>query len=598
MHLPVPKAGLLGLSALFALVAAFAVLMYASVGNEAEAIDYNTTSGAVFCNDFPATFPTTRSGVPDPTLAGNNCPEGAVPTDTARDLTVDFDVATPGSNFGSSVITNTPGNFTAADAAIANGTKVGGLLSTTTLGLLGGPCTTPLTVEFILYDSETGGAAIAVAPEGTDDRFNNDDNNGTPTDLVDDGEPGDPAGTPAGDIANDNLADSDSAFVTSNLDIYETLFTDTGGSYHQPKARYTGATEINGSWQLLSFFIVDAGALDAYTTNASDEPHIFGRVSHAPTTGTLSLSILNDVTATQISPSPINDFCTPLGVSTMLLGTTPGGQRYRTPAAAGSYGVSNFSYSQRDADGDNLENQTDTCPFNANIGDTDSDGLDDACDPTIAVDTNLGDHDNDGFNNRLDNCPINANGGAAQRDNEADPSVSYLTVASDGGPKGDGLGDACDADDNNSVSGGGFTQQYNLVAKCIGGGADGDGDGYCATQDPDDADAGVKGWTLNAGMDQEYKNGGGTLGDHGDKAGGNLEVYWGTDPLIACGAGNWPYDLAGGNSINIADVLALKAPFGGSVPAVSSKFDLALGGTINIADVLALKAPFGLACNP
>jgi hypothetical protein len=84
------------------------------------------------------------------------------------------------------------------------------------------------------------------------------------------------------------------------------------------------------------------------------------------------------------------------------------------------------------------------------------------------------------------------------------------------------------------------------------------------------------------------------------------ENYFGTDPDAACGfaAGgeaaseNWPADLAPSNDINIADVLALKAPFGLSVPPASPRFDLALSGSINIADVLALKPIFGGSCTP
>jgi lysophospholipase L1-like esterase len=84
------------------------------------------------------------------------------------------------------------------------------------------------------------------------------------------------------------------------------------------------------------------------------------------------------------------------------------------------------------------------------------------------------------------------------------------------------------------------------------------------------------------------------------------ETYFGTDETDACGfiAGGttpsetWPADLAPSNDINIADALALKAPFGQSVPLVSPRLDLALGGTINIADVLTLKPVFGGSCTP
>jgi hypothetical protein len=84
------------------------------------------------------------------------------------------------------------------------------------------------------------------------------------------------------------------------------------------------------------------------------------------------------------------------------------------------------------------------------------------------------------------------------------------------------------------------------------------------------------------------------------------ETYFGTDASDACGyiAGGsipsemWPPDLVPTYDINIADVLALKAPFGQSVPPASSRYDLVQGGGINIADVLALKPAFGGSCTP
>lgn len=598
MHLPVPKAGIVGLSALFALVAAMAVFIYTSGANEAEAATYNPTSAAKFCNDLSASFPQTKPFT-DADLAGGGgaCVEGAIPVSTARNYTVNFTVGGTHSNFGSSVVTNVPGTTN----SVPDGQKVGGLKSDVVLGLLNGACITNLVAEFILYSAPVSGAAITPAPEGTTNRW---DSITTDADA-------------------DEIGDPTSDAIASNLTIYEDLFTPAGGSTITPLARYTGVSRVppGGDWQLLSFFQFSAGALDGFMTG-DDEPHIFGRTSHAPTTGTLSVSILNDPTAVQISESAISDFCTPLFVQTMLLGSTPGGHtRYTTPADAGTYGISNFSYGQRDADNDGIENALDTCPFHTNNGDRvgttghNGNGIDSACNGGAP---NVTDVDGDGFSNRQDNCPLDANGGAAQVDSEV--GGAYITVAPDGGPKGDSIGDACDPNLGNSVTEGAFAQSYNLVVKCIGG-TDADADGYCTAQDLDDSSAciglplpqtsgtpyvcsggGIGGFALNQGMDSEYKDGSGTQGDHGDKAGGNREVYWGSSATSKCGgAAHWPYDLAGGNSINIADVAALKTPFGQPVtvggPAFP-RFDLAPSKTINIADVAALKPVFGLSCTP
>jgi hypothetical protein len=86
----------------------------------------------------------------------------------------------------------------------------------------------------------------------------------------------------------------------------------------------------------------------------------------------------------------------------------------------GKYDFTTIAVGQRDADGDGFENSMDTCPTIKNmgdprvpnIGDTDVDGLDAACDPNDDTETGgtNSDEDLDGYMNRNDNCPGIANG--------------------------------------------------------------------------------------------------------------------------------------------------------------------------------------------
>ncbi len=73
-----------------------------------------------------------------------------------------------------------------------------------------------------------------------------------------------------------------------------------------------------------------------------------------------------------------------------------------------------------DCDGDGIDNGSDNCPDDHNVGqeDLDGDGVGDACDPDI---------DGDGVPNDSDNCPVDANADQADFD-------------------GDGAGDVCDDD--------------------------------------------------------------------------------------------------------------------------------------------------------
>jgi hypothetical protein len=129
------------------------------------------------------------------------------------------------------------------------------------------------------------------------------------------------------------------------------------------------------------------------------------------------------------------------------------------PASDGTYVFEMYAVSQRDADGDGIENSLDTCALRANaewdarnvdsVHDGDSDGLPDVCDPDPQVPSPGSpqgcpagltgpDEDQDCFSNRQDNCPL-ANQ-LEDPDKEASDTNRPRPIDSDR----DGIGDACD----------------------------------------------------------------------------------------------------------------------------------------------------------
>jgi len=153
---------------------------------------------------------------------------------------------------------------------------------------------------------------------------------------------------------------------------------------------------------------------------------------HAPTfpaeKGYVAISVLNDPTAPLVIDQ-INDLCPPLVSNTHYWGLTKNNPRtsenesgnvWRTnPDCPGTYTFWGYTASIRDADGDNLDNALDTCPYNSNTasgcdptneaypGDADKDGLCDVCDPT--PDVANWDPDGDAYQNFQDNCALVSN---------------------------------------------------------------------------------------------------------------------------------------------------------------------------------------------
>jgi hypothetical protein len=301
----------------------------------------------------------------------------------------------------------------------------------------------------------------------------------------------------------------------------------------QPLARYVGNALIGGLAVELNLVLFGPGVL----STAFPAPHPYADLTMDM--GYTTIAVWQDPTQYG-GPTVRDNICTQLGslatawgeartnpcngTSAPPCGTTAGIidpavgannglDRYRTPPSAGTHLYTTYTMSQRDGGvfqpgPDGFETSIDTCPEATNMENpkvtagADGDGIDPACDPTPSTDTGAGNHDGDvaasgqALINVADNCPLVANGTQL----ESEQGHSYYEIAStnpaeQGGPKADGIGDACDTDD--SQANGDYLADIDVTGKCIGG-TDGDGDGYCVSAgsgvlapDPNDSSASI-----------------------------------------------------------------------------------------------------------
>jgi hypothetical protein len=514
----------------------------------------------------------------------------------------------------SNVVTLSPNGPT----TVATGTKVGGLRSLTNLGLINNPCSTALTVDFVLYNVALPNASTRAGmtniawplPEGTTDRFG-DWAVGSGVHTSSPPATSDPewAAESDPDVTSSNGTNADGTtlsianYPSYLLDAFDPDFVPgVGDGSNEPKiptAAYGGLTLVSGNWIPLYFLAFPAGALNS----APAIPGALGDITTAM--GFPSVSILTDPTAVQASPSSITDFCTSLSVTTMLRSVV------HSNPSAGTQMFAQYNASLRDTDQDGHENAIDTCPWNAapaenprnalGVNDTDSDGIMNSCD----TGGSSADVDGDGFQNRQDNCPQVSNPTNSEDELGQNPP--------DKGPRSDGAGNECDgaqggtagsltitqngssttialADDD---SDGRYLVKTNIVPKCFSG-TDADGDGYCTSGGvtTDNADSGAcTGTTPNSCFFRHLLWAGASHPANQADADGDtvtasptsfwtdaIETYLGTDATKPCAQNttannegpldNWPLDFDDNRRANVGDYLkyntVLSATNGGS----------------------------------
>ena len=339
--------------------------------------------------------------------------------------------------FGGTVNFAPPDWVISKDADVPDGALVANLTSTATLGLINGACSTSLSVIFDMMDATTGTATTVPFNDPEEPADKNDSQGSEPDDQFDVNSDGLPLG------------------VVRYPDYLTRIFEG-----QTPLSRQYGQTEVAGIEVSLNFVLFEPGTV-------FDTP--IGSISTDPRLGYPSVTVLQAAgdPATEADTgdnNAVSDFCSPLLTNTTGYGTSKdnpdtsaneGGVVLRTNPADGTYYFTNYAISQRDADGDGIENGLDPCPTVANptwtprinpgqagyTGDADQDSLpDDAnCDPDPSDPGTISggnrDQDKDQYGNRADNCPLVANSkgqiGGAGPDNQEDGDS-------------DGIGDQCD----------------------------------------------------------------------------------------------------------------------------------------------------------
>jgi len=403
----------------------------------------------------------------------------------ASDTTITTNFPAPDYNFGGDIVyTYYPPTWKiAADSEIPNGAGSGTVNAAINIAVGNGACNTPLNPVFLMWDSDTdindvlNAAAMSWVLKNA-------------------------IANPVPDVRGEKSTDPANGlydFIDGYPQFLNEMFDPDGTGAQlplQPRSRMAGVTTVSGENILLQFLTFNPGQL-------SSMPGITAQMG--ANMGYPSVAVLNNPRDANPAPSSIADFCTPLATLITSKGTTTDNPATGAVNEAGyvkntnppaNTGILNtgthieraYAQAYRDWDGDGIETYMDTCP-NSNSAawnprlpggpgnsDNDSDGIPNDCDPTPNADTGIGDHDFDSYSNRNDNCPTVANGTTPPQDNQFETEAWANVPAADLGPKGDQMGDACDA--NDTLEQGSYAHASMWAPICIGG-ADPDGDGWC-----------------------------------------------------------------------------------------------------------------------
>ncbi len=427
----------------------------------------------------------------DNALTGPEC-DGSRAPGASDDTLAKTVIPAPNPNFGG-LVGFIPADFTVArDADIPDGAVTGTLSSVATLGLLNAPCFNTIVVDFVMVDGTVNTAnTVAPAADNSLDPLAEDANgNGVfdgadkyPSYLLETFPNAVPIARQIGmtEVSGTTLAlnflifepgadISDEITVDPSLGFPSVTVLQNPGTPPQQSVISDFCTPL--ITELVTFGqtrdnpCTPAGALPGCPATpilpclnkTNDDPADDVKVNDGcPQVGDVAESGAecdNDVSDDPEDPI-VNDGCPTSGAAPEAFIPDPDGCdtddneascTYRAnPSADGTYNFVTFTVSQRDADGDGIENSLDVCALIANPDwdpraaneptDADNDGLPDECDPKPGT-PSLGtaqtcpegftglDEDQDCFSNRQDNCPLIAND-LSDKDS-------------------DGIGDACD----------------------------------------------------------------------------------------------------------------------------------------------------------
>ncbi|MGQ9674589.1 MAG: hypothetical protein ACUVX1_02870 [Chloroflexota bacterium] len=490
----------------FSAVLAF-LLLFAS-GSHVEAVTYKLNYGLTLsCNGPDGVAGGWDSCVPDATFGARGAGLSAdllnlveIPKHPDQ---VPADNMPRHAQFKYQLIAGVPATWTiATDKQIPNGAYVGTIKANVYLAIMNSKCNTNLSLTFPVFDCSTDNSA------------------GNKVEWVGDG--------------SNLTADAGGGIPLGCKKYPSYIDTILGGA--KPRARYMGfQSVVPGSPPTqVQFMIFNPGQL---ATRPAPE------ASMGDSLGYPAFFILANPIA-PATPSSISEFCSPMSTSTNFWGKTAGDGvlsdgnwnvsaeicsdgidndgdtkvdelcgivRQKNPAAGkGIYGTGThlataYNESYRDADGDTIANNEDSCPFTAGVPDYTY-----GCNGCAASTCTTGDQDTDGFDNQQDSCPFTNDketGGQCNNNTDDDgddyvndgcpavgpPETGMQCANNTNDDSDDKVNDGCpvigskDDDRDNignpcdtapTVPDGAYLNETRRAAVCVAA-ADADGDGWC-----------------------------------------------------------------------------------------------------------------------